>query len=80
MTQPTISGMAGVWGLGHATAQGVDQTFALNAKAASAIASLAASAGGLPLLGGVWIAALIVCAVALFIIPESNQRDLAAIR
>ncbi|MEV1201579.1 hypothetical protein [Microbispora rosea] len=44
MTQPTISGMAGVWGLGYATA------------------------------------ALIVCAVALFIIPESNQRDLAAIR
>ncbi|MFI7613772.1 MFS transporter [Nonomuraea terrae] len=182
MTQLTISGMASVWGLSHATAQGVDQTFALNAKVVSAVAlflttivaarlsdrfgrrpitavgitaaiifaypllllvdsgsnvsfaiavtvgqaiqgiilgplagflaelfptrvrftgsslafqgasaigagltpliagSLAASAGGLPLLGGVWIAVLIVCAIALFLTPESNKRDLAAIR
>ncbi|MEU3273292.1 MFS transporter [Saccharomonospora sp. NPDC006951] len=182
VTQLTISGMASVWGLSHATGQGVDQTFALNAKVASAAAlflttllaarlsdrfgrrpiiavgiaaailfaypllllvdagdnaafaiavvvgqgiqgiilgplaaflaelfptsvrftgsslafqgasaigagftpiiagSVAASAGGLPLLGGGWIAVLLVCAVALFIIPESKNRDLAAIR
>ncbi|CEA09465.1 Inner membrane metabolite transport protein YhjE [Arthrobacter saudimassiliensis] len=38
VSQLTISGMASVWGLSHATAQGVDQTFALNAKVASALA------------------------------------------
>ncbi|GAB2477197.1 MFS transporter [Promicromonospora xylanilytica] len=181
ISQLTISGMASVWGLSHATAQGVDQTFALNAKVASAIAlflttllaarlsdrvgrrpviaagivgaavfayplvllvdagqnwsfaiavvvgqglqgiilgplaallaelfptavrftgsslafqgasaigagftpiiagSIAVSAGGLALLGGVWIAALALCAVALFLLPESNERDLATI-
>ncbi|WP_336203791.1 MFS transporter [Nonomuraea sp. LPB2021202275-12-8] len=182
MSQLTISGMASVWGLSRATAQGVDPTFALNAKVASAVAlflltvvsarlsdrfgrrpviavgiiaailfaypllllvdsgdnwsfliavivgqgiqgvilgplaaflaelfptavrftgsslafqgasaigagftpiiasSLASSSGGLPLLSGVWIAALILCAIALFIIPESNKRDLTTIR
>ncbi|GEK80304.1 MFS transporter [Agrococcus baldri] len=182
MSQLTISGMASVWGLSHATAQGVDPTFALNAKVGSAFAmfvaallaarlsdrfgrrpviavgigaavlfaypmlllvdsgenwsfaiavvvgqgiqgiilgplgaflaelfptavrftgasiafqgasaigagftpiiagSLMASAGGMPLLGGVWIAVLIACAIALFIVPEGSKRDLATIR
>lgn len=181
ISQLTISGMASVWGLSHATAQGVDPTFALNAKVASAVAmfitaiiaaqlsdrfgrriviavgigaailfaypllmlvdsgenwsfavavvvgqgiqgiilgplgaflaelfptavrftgsslafqgasaigagftpiiagSLVASAGGLPLLGMVWIGVLILCAVAVFVVPEGSRRDLANI-
>jgi MFS family permease len=181
MSQLTISGMASVWGLSHATAQGTDATFALNAKVASAAAmfvtaiiaarlsdrfgrriviacgigaavlfaypllllvdsgtdwgfaaavvvgqgiqgiilgplaaflaemfptavrftgsslafqgasaigagftpivagSLMASAGGLPLLGAVWIVVLLVCAGALFLAPEGSKRDLADI-
>ncbi len=182
MSQLTISGMASVWGLSFATANGADPTGALNAKVASAVAlflmtvvsarlsdrfgrrpviaigivaaiafafpmlqltasgdtfqfavavivaqaiqgiilgplaaflaelfptevrftgaslafqgasalgagftpiiagSLVASAGGLPLLGAVWIGALAVCLGALFLSPEGRKRDLANIR
>ncbi len=182
ISQLTISGMASVWGLSHAIEQGVDQTFALNAKVASALAlflttlvaarlsdrfgrrpiiavgiavailfaypllllvdsgndlafgiavvggqgiqgvilgplaaflaelfptsvrftgsslafqgasaigagftpiiagSVVTSTGGLSLLGGGWIAALLLCAIALFIVPEGNKCDLAMIR
>lgn len=43
MAQLTISGMASVWGLSHAIDRGVDRTFALDAKALSAIALFAAT-------------------------------------
>ncbi|MFC7406394.1 MFS transporter [Georgenia alba] len=182
MTQLTISGMASVWGLSYATASGADETGALNAKVASAVAlfvmtvvsarlsdrfgrrpviavgivaaaafaypllmltgsgstvlfavavivgqgiqgiilgplaaflaelfptavrftgaslafqgasaigagftpmvagSIVASTGGIGLLGGVWIAVLVLCLGALFLAPEGRERDLATIR
>jgi len=182
IAQMSVSGMASVWGLSYATAQGADSTAALNAKVASAAAmfimtiisarlsdrfgrrpviaagllaaaafafplismvasgdtvlfaiavivgqaiqgimlgplaaflaelfptevrftgaslayqgaaalgagftpiiagSLAASAGGLPLLGGAWVGVLALCLLALFLAPEGRKRNLADIR
>jgi MFS family permease len=88
MAQLTISGMASAWGLSHATAQGADQTSALNARVASAVAlfpttliaaQLSDRFGRRPIIA-VGIAAAVLFAIALFIIPESSKRDLAVLR